>query len=644
MKAFKDISIRYKIILIVMLIFITIAGVTFTVISINELSIQKEILKKDALLIAKYTAKFKSASLFFGIAEETSEIFETLDSNDNILFAAIYNQNGFLTHTHNPNNFSIPNTLSELNSNNHFEGSEEINLKNNVLIVQEMSYQDIQYGNIALYFSLEDALKTSRKNIRSALLFIVSMLFLVLVLIFLLQKVITKPILYLTTASYKIKEEADYSVRLEKTSNDEIGVLAERFNNLLEQIELRDKKHDETENMLKEAKFSAENADKLKSAFLANMSHEIRTPMNSIIGFVSLLADDDITKNERIEFTELINSNCNTLLHLIDDILDISKIEAGQINIEKSMLNISKILQELFITFKEINFNNNIDKVKLRLSIPPKLENMMIESDEIRLKQIISNLLSNAIKFTQDGIIELGVTLIEKIKNHKGEKYVKFYVHDTGIGIDKQTQTIIFDRFTKIESDNNKLFRGAGLGLTISKKLVELLNGHIWMESIPGKGSSFYFTIPGPAIKHEEKRTTSTKNKSSNHEIPISLDKKNVLIVEDDRSNYEVLKAILKKTKASVSWAKNGFEAINICTNEQPDLIFMDIKMPDMDGYETFNKLREMKIKTPIVAQTAYARLEDEHKILNSGFDAYLSKPIEKNKLFVIINEIFSIL
>lgn len=640
MKPLKDISIRYKIILLVMLIFVVTAGLTFTIFSINESRSQKENLKQDAQLIAKYTADYISAPLFFGIKEETSQILNKLSSTKNILFAAIYDQNGYLFDTYNPDNLTIPRLKSDLKPISNTKNSKIP--KNNVLLEQDITYQGIYYGDVVLYFTLEDAQEMISKNIRSALLIMVSLLVLVFMLTFFLQKVITEPILGLATVSDKIKKEANYSIRLDKKSNDEIGVLYERFNNMLEQIELRDKKRDYTEQMLKDAKYDAENADKLKSAFLANMSHEIRTPMNSIIGFAGLLGDSDLTENERQEYVGLINSSCNTLLHLIDDILDISKIEAGQLDIVNTKINLSGFLQELFITFKEINSNNNNGKVKLGLSIPPTMENMVIDSDEIRLKQILSNLLSNAIKFTQDGKIELGVTLIDKIKNHERKKYIKFFVHDTGIGLDKQTQDIIFDRFTKIESDNNKLYRGAGLGLTISKKLVELLEGDIWVESIPGNGSSFYFTVPAPIEKREEKKSATRKSQLFGGEVGISLDKKNVLIVEDDPSNYELLKAILRKTNASIKWAKNGLEALDICTNESPDLILMDIKMPDMDGYETVTRLRKMKISAPIIAQTAFARLEDENKILSSGFDAYLSKPIEKNKLFLVINKIFS--
>jgi CheY-like chemotaxis protein len=208
--------------------------------------------------------------------------------------------------------------------------------------------------------------------------------------------------------------------------------------------------------------------------------------------------------------------------------------------------------------------------------------------------------------------------------------------------MDSNTQDIIFDRFTKIESDNNKLYRGAGLGLTISKKLVELLNGEIWVDSNLGSGSSFFFILPAlnnNYIDHETIRNIEVLNFIDENNC---FANKEILIVEDNTSNFELLKAILKKTNANLTWSKNGIEAIDYCKMNVPDAILLDIKMPKMDGYETVKHLREMKITVPIIAQTAFARIEDEKKILNCGFDSYLSKPIEKKKLISLLAKYFS--
>ncbi len=637
MKSLKDISIRYKIILLVMLIFVVTAGVTFIIFSINESRRQVNSLKHDGELIAKYTADYCSAPLFFRIKEETSQILAKFSSTNNIIFAAIYDSDGQLFDSHNPAKLSIPENIIYYNSDKNRVWKNS--LRNKLLVTQPIIYHDTKFGDVVLYITMENTREQIRKNIGSALIIALAMMVLVLLLTYISQKVITEPILELTSASENVKKNANYSIRIQRKNNDELGVLYDRFNNMMEQIEIRDKKRDQTEQMLKAAKERAEDADRLKSAFLANMSHEIRTPMNSIVGFAGLLGDADLTRSEREEYVELINSSCNTLLHLIDDILDISKIEAGQLTIVHSNIKVSNLLHEIYFTFKEINSQSNHGNVELKLTIPPTIQDMVINSDEIRLKQILSNLLSNAVKFTPKGLIEVGATLINKIKNHQKKRYIKFFVHDTGIGLDKSTKDIIFERFTKLEPDNNNLYRGAGLGLTISKKLIELLSGEIWVESVPEKGSSFYFTIPVPFVSEA---TMAQEADFLESESEIEIENKKILIVEDDLSNYQLLKAILKKSNASIDWAKNGVEAINYCKSHTPDIIFMDIKMPDMDGFEAVYELRKMNITVPIIAQTAYARLEDESKILESGFNAYISKPIEKNKLISVLTKILS--
>jgi signal transduction histidine kinase/CheY-like chemotaxis protein len=490
---------------------------------------------------------------------------------------------------------------------------------------------------------MEKAALNIQRSIRVSTLITLLVLLIVIILAFFFQRIISDPILALASITDKIKHDANYSIRLKKRNSDEIGILYDRFNNMLEQIELRDKTRDQTEEMLKKATELAINADKLKSAFLANMSHEIRTPMNSIIGFAGLLDDPDLTNKERKEYIGLINSSCNSLLHLIDDILDISKIEAGQLTVVFEKTSISDVMHELYITFKEINQKSNENRVELKLNLPFGLPNISANTDVFRLKQVLSNLLSNAIKFTSRGHIEFGFTLIEKIKDDQRKKYVKFFVHDSGIGMDQKTQNLIFERFTKLEPDNNKLYKGAGLGLTISKKLIELLEGDIWVESVPESGSSFYFIIPSPpdALAPDENLNRLCSNKVSKSGFD-NFESKNILIVEDDPSNYELLHALLKKTSASLTWSKNGFDAIEQCKKQVPDIILMDIKMPDMDGYETASRLRSMKIEAPIIAQTAFARLEDEKNILQSGFNGYLSKPIEKHKLITMLNNYFS--
>jgi signal transduction histidine kinase len=628
----------------VMTIYIIISGISFTVFSINESIKQKQSLEREALFLTRFTADYCTAPLLFGIKKETTEVVDKLRSSPSVIYALIYDNKGDLFDAYNPSSINIPDKLDFFTSSDSVTSIyikvKYLNTKS-LLIKLPIKYEKEQYGTVVLSYSLEKARSSLKKSMRTASLIVFIILIIVYFLAFIFQKIISEPIMALASVTEKIKQEANYTIRLKKRNNDEIGILYDRFNSMLEQIDIRDKERDITETMLNDAKNHAVNADKLKSAFLANMSHEIRTPMNSIIGFASLLRENDLEKEVQDEYIDLINSSCNTLLHLIDNILDISKIEAGQIKINMEKCSVPLILQELYLTFKEINLQSNHNSVEFILNLPSSLPKFSIETDTVRLRQILSNLLSNAIKFTHKGKIEIGYTIIERIRNNEREKFVKFFIHDTGIGMNPNTCNLIFERFTKIESNNNKLYRGAGLGLTITKKLIELLNGEIWVDSQPENGSSFYFILPAPnEIRFDDSFYIHPEIKDTVYS-KYSFPDKEILVVEDDPSNYELLKAILRKTNASIVWSKSGMEALSYCKSNKPDLILMDIKMPDMNGYEVTSHLRKLKVDVPIIAQTAFARIEDENMILKSGFNGYLSKPINKQKLLAILAKFF---
>lgn len=641
---FRDISIRYKIILMILVIFVFISGISLTIFSISESKNQQAAIEKQAVFLAKFTADNSSTPLFFGNKKKTTEILNNLSSIKGVFYACIYDINGDLFDAYNPNKLNISKVIEKKAS---LSQETTINLSDStifkfktLIVTHPIQYAGVTYGKVCLAYSLEEVNITIRKSMRTAGGIVLVILIIVYLLAFLFQRIISDPILSLANFTDKIKKTGNYQLRIKKHNNDEIGILYDSFNNMLEQIHHRNMNRDLNEKELNEARVQAETADKLKSAFLANMSHEIRTPMNSIIGFAGLLNDEELNEKDRQEFIDLINSSSATLLHLIDDILDISKIEAGQLKVSIENCNLSTLINELFLTFNETNQNSNHGQVELLLNIPTQFPNICIDTDTFRLKQIISNLLSNSIKFTHSGQIEFGYTIIEKIKNNSRKKFIKFFVNDTGIGMSPEISKVIFERFTKIESDNDKLYRGAGLGLTITKKLVELLNGEIWVQSEVDKGSSFTFILPAPEDLHIHSTDIQTNSTNEPQANLNKLEGKSILVVEDDISNFELLKAILKKSSANLTWAKNGIEAIGMCEKSLPDIILMDIKMPDMDGYETVSRLRDMNISVPIIAQTAFARIDDEQNILKSGFDAYISKPIERKKLLSILLEL----
>ncbi|MBI9054700.1 MAG: PAS domain-containing protein [Bacteroidales bacterium] len=378
------------------------------------------------------------------------------------------------------------------------------------------------------------------------------------------------------------------------------------------------------------AKEKAEESDQLKSAFLANMSHEIRTPMNGILGFAELLKDRDITEEEKGNYLKIIDSNGTQLLTLINDIIDVSKIEVGQLSFHKTNSEIRPVLNEIHYFFIQEQKRFKNQNVRLELHVPQNL-NDIIYTDISRLQQVLNNLISNAIKFTEKGIIKLGYDIV-RIDN---KPYFQFYVSDTGIGISESMKAFIFERFGQIQQQKYSNQHGTGLGLAISKGLIDLLGGKIWCESTPGEGSTFYFTIPFS-------NSDTTKNYNSDfNKNAMNTNWKNVeiLIVEDDEDNLEFLKRLLIKQGANVVLARTGEEAVrHVANNDKIKLVLMDIRLPDIDGFEATQKIKAFKPDLPIIAQTAYAMYNDREICLQNGCDDYISKPLDKNILFEKIN------
>lgn len=377
------------------------------------------------------------------------------------------------------------------------------------------------------------------------------------------------------------------------------------------------------------AKEKAEESDKLKSAFLATMSHELRTPLNAIIGFSDLF-NEALSKDDMIDFSKTINKSGMHLLNIIEDILEISMLETGAIFIKDETI----IIQDLMIELREI-LNSGIKKaekpeIKSRYQPDSKNLNLIIKGDYNKIKQIIIHLLSNSIKFINEGFIEFGYQLSEDEDN------IIFYVKDTGIGIDKKFHDIIFDRFRQIDDSHTRIYGGTGLGLCIVKNLTELMGGKIWLESEPGKGSIFYCSFPCKLIQVNKQKIEKKKPES----IALDTIKKTILIAEDEESSFIFLQAVLKKNISDILWAKNGVEAIKLFKeNPNINLVLMDLKMPELNGYEAAKTIRKINNKIPIIAQTAYAMPGDRDKVISHGFDDYISKPIKKDDLLKIISK-----
>ena len=381
----------------------------------------------------------------------------------------------------------------------------------------------------------------------------------------------------------------------------------------------------EFENRLNEAKDKAEESERLKSSFLANISHEIRTPMNSIMGFSSLLETPDISKESKANYIKYINTSGIKLLKIIDDIIDISKLEAQELTININKCNLKELFEELLFIFS----GNNKTGIDLKMKIE-KSNNIIIYSDYRRLKQIMSAFIDNGLKFTHNGYVEFGYEiLVDKIQ---------FYVKDTGIGLSKDKKKVIFDRFRQVEESHTRKYGGAGIGLAISKELVHLLGGEIEIESKEGEGTLFSFCLP---YKPESNKKTNFIN--NNKPELMNWEGKKIIVAEDEENNYFFLESILKHTKASILWAKNGEEVLELINAEyNPDIILMDVKMPKLDGNSTVKIIREKNINIPIIAQTAYALLDEQSQLLEYGYNDIITKPYSIKSLINIVAKYLS--
>jgi CheY-like chemotaxis protein len=346
--------------------------------------------------------------------------------------------------------------------------------------------------------------------------------------------------------------------------------------------------------------------------------------MNGILGFSEMFLTPDLSEDDRKHFAQIVINSGKRLMAMLDDIIDISRIETGKLEIVNEPVKVNQILDDLYDFY-----STQYDDTRIEFTVEKSLSDLksIILTDKLRLNQILNNLLSNAFKFTSRGMIRMGYEL--------RDDFLEFYVTDTGIGIPEDSQEMIFDRFQQANQDISRKYGGTGLGLAICKKLTELLGGTIWIKSIPGSGSSFYFTIPYsyrgylPPEKGQVRDRTSRKN--GNAEI---------LIVEDDEVNYKFLENLLIKQGFNTKLAYNGQNAID-SVKKFPEiaLVLMDIKLPGMDGLEATRKIKELNPKLPVIAQTAYAMSGDKEKVLAAGCDHYISKPISQDQLLELISQ-----
>lgn len=390
-----------------------------------------------------------------------------------------------------------------------------------------------------------------------------------------------------------------------------------------EYLTLNEELHETNEQLLV-ARNKAEESDRLKTVFLQNMSHEIRTPLNGILGFTSLLAENNaLSQSKKESYSSIIKRNAESLMQIINDILDLSRLETDQISLNKKNFLLNKTLNDLFTLYQKKLQEKNKAHLQLKLLNSP--DQIILFNDENRLSQVFINLLDNAIKFTKEGSITFGV---KEINNRS----IKLLVSDTGIGIDKAKHSMIFDRFAQADLQTSTQYGGTGLGLSIVKKLINMMEGNIEVESEPCVGSTFTIELPYEDYSPEEKESEEIEN-------ALNLKDLEILLVEDDEPSQVYYKEIVHSENIKLHIAENGKEALSMFRRHRPKIILMDIRLPDMNGLDVVKEIRKSDRKVKIIAQSAFAMPSDEIEAIEAGCNQFMAKPVSPSALLKALRD-----
>ncbi|MFZ0131848.1 MAG: ATP-binding protein [Desulfobacterales bacterium] len=638
MGALRNVSIRWKLKLIIMFT----SGIALLFASaalmFRDITKTRSNLRSDLASLAQVIGANSVGAIVFNDRGTAETNLAALSAKPYVVLSCIYDRQGqpfaVFIRPDQKEHLSIPD-LRE--SGQYFEG-------NYLFVFTPIFQEEKLIGTIGIQYDLSG---TRREIYAAVAIFgiIVSAAFLIAWLLSAsLQKVISEPILGLTQVVGSVSEQKDFSVRVQKNSQDEIGVLIDAFNGMLAALQSRDQKLQEyrghleeqvsartmalseTNQMLQAAKEAAESASRAKSEFLANISHEIRTPMNAVLGFADLLKPL-ITDPKQKNYLESISSSGRNLLSLINGILDLSKIEAGKMELECEPVRPRTLFDEVKKMFAAQAAVKNIDMV---IDFSRDIPDCLI-LDEVRLKQILFNLVGNAVKFTERGFIRIEVQKQDCVDGDGID--LSIAVEDTGIGIPAQHHADIFEAFRQKDGQSTKRFGGTGLGLSITKRLVEMMGGTITVQSAENKGSRFQLVIPRVPVALE-----AAEPEALPVTVPddIVFEPACVLVVDDLTVNRLLIKEYLAHTPLTLIEAENGEDAVRLARQHKPDLILMDIRMPVLYGTEAMKQIGrdEATRNIAVVALTAAGMREERDSLLAMGFAGFLDKPVTEAALF----------